>query len=85
MVVELASKNDEVKRLTKQFQEQLLDKQEIDSKFEEWHNTFQQQIVAKDNFIKKQTAEMKELKKQNLELLESLQDKETQIKTMKLE
>jgi hypothetical protein len=60
--VELDNKNDEVKRLTKQFQELLLDKQEIDSKFEEWHHTFQQEVLTKDSINKKLISEIKELR-----------------------
>jgi regulator of replication initiation timing len=45
---ELAGKSEEVKRLTKQLQELILERQEIDAKFEEWHTTFSQEVAAKD-------------------------------------
>lgn len=70
--------------MTKQFQELLLERQEIDSKFEEWHSTFQQEVIAKDQVNKKLLQEIKELRERFSELEEAGEQKDLQIRELNL-
>jgi hypothetical protein len=62
----------------------MLERQEIDSKFEEWHNTFQQEVIHKDQVNKKLRQELDDLRVSFQQAMEEGEFKDQQIRELNL-